>query len=56
MILYFYTFIYLSVGETCRNVIWNCLVEDTALFLRHFFEKFTNRDKQVKNKFIYFLI
>ncbi|KAL3119939.1 hypothetical protein niasHT_007067 [Heterodera trifolii] len=35
-----------SVGETCRRVIWSCFVEDTALFLRHFFEKFTNRTKQ----------
>uniref|UniRef100_A0A914HFS7 Uncharacterized protein n=1 Tax=Globodera rostochiensis TaxID=31243 RepID=A0A914HFS7_GLORO len=36
----------ISVGETCRRVIWSCLVEDTALFLRHFFEKLTNRPKQ----------
>lgn len=28
-----------------RTVIWNCLVEDAALFLRYFLEKLT-REKQ----------
>ena len=28
-------------------MVWNCLVEDTALFLRHFLEKLTNKSKQV---------
>ena len=37
-----------AVSETCRDIIWNCLVEDTGLFLRHFFEKLTNRAKQVQ--------
>jgi len=35
-----------SVGDTSRQVAWNCLIEDTSLFLRHFLEKFTNRAKQ----------
>jgi hydrogenase maturation factor HypE len=36
-----------SVSDYCRRVIWTCLVEDTALFLRHFLEKLTVRNKQV---------
>uniref|UniRef100_A0A0N4UG78 DUF3453 domain-containing protein n=1 Tax=Dracunculus medinensis TaxID=318479 RepID=A0A0N4UG78_DRAME len=27
-------------------IIWSCIVEDPALFLRHFLEKLTNRDRQ----------
>lgn len=34
-----------AVYEVAFKVIWHCLVEDTALFLRHFFEKLT-REKQ----------
>ena len=34
-----------AVYEVAYKVIWHCLVEDTALFLRHFFEKLT-REKQ----------
>ena len=34
-----------AVYEVAYKVIWHCLVEDTALFLRHFFEKIT-REKQ----------
>uniref|UniRef100_A0A7E4W3C8 UNC80 domain-containing protein n=1 Tax=Panagrellus redivivus TaxID=6233 RepID=A0A7E4W3C8_PANRE len=35
-----------SVSDTCRKVIWNCITEDSSLFLRHFLEKLTNKDKQ----------
>uniref|UniRef100_A0A5S6PYL0 UNC80 domain-containing protein n=1 Tax=Trichuris muris TaxID=70415 RepID=A0A5S6PYL0_TRIMR len=35
-----------SVSETASNVIWSCMVEDSALFFRHIFEKLTNNDKQ----------
>ncbi|XP_050045385.1 protein unc-80 homolog [Dermacentor andersoni] len=30
-----------AVYEVAYKVIWNCLVEDTALFLRHFLERLT---------------
>lgn len=30
-----------AVYEVAYKVIWHCLVEDTTLFLRHFFEKLT---------------
>ncbi|KAK0415429.1 hypothetical protein QR680_011941 [Steinernema hermaphroditum] len=36
----------ISVGDVSKKVIWSCIVEDTALFLRHFLEKLTNRDRQ----------
>uniref|UniRef100_A0A914DS60 Protein unc-80 homolog n=1 Tax=Acrobeloides nanus TaxID=290746 RepID=A0A914DS60_9BILA len=36
----------ISVGEVCKKVVWSCIVEDTSLFLRHFLEKLTNKDKQ----------
>ncbi|XP_036354476.1 protein unc-80 homolog isoform X2 [Octopus sinensis] len=36
----------MSVADTARNVIWKCLVDDPALFLRHFLEKLTNKDRQ----------
>ncbi|CAI5452393.1 unnamed protein product [Caenorhabditis angaria] len=36
-----------SVGDTAKKVIWTCIVEDPSLFLRHFLEKLTNRDRQV---------
>ncbi|KAK3087178.1 hypothetical protein FSP39_002695 [Pinctada imbricata] len=35
-----------SVSEVAEKVIWNCIVEDPALFLRYFLEKLTHRDKQ----------
>ncbi|TKR76778.1 hypothetical protein L596_017869 [Steinernema carpocapsae] len=36
----------ISVGDVSKKVVWSCIVEDTALFLRHFLEKLTNRDRQ----------
>ncbi|CAR64667.2 Protein unc-80 [Caenorhabditis elegans] len=35
-----------SVGDVAKKVIWTCIVEDPSLFLRHFLEKLTNRDRQ----------
>ncbi|KAH7731934.1 protein unc-80 [Aphelenchoides avenae] len=35
-----------SVGDVCRRIIWSCITEDPSLFLRHFLEKLTNREKQ----------
>lgn len=29
-----------------QKIIWSCIVEDPALFLRHFLEKLTNRERQ----------
>ena len=31
-----------------EQLIWQCLVEDPALFLRTFLEKLTNRDRRVR--------
>uniref|UniRef100_A0A915C2K7 Transmembrane protein n=1 Tax=Parascaris univalens TaxID=6257 RepID=A0A915C2K7_PARUN len=36
----------ISVSDVAKKVIWSCIVEDPALFLRHFLEKLTNRDRQ----------
>ena len=33
--------------EVAEQLIWQCLVEDPALFLRTFLEKLTNRDRRV---------
>lgn len=33
-----------AVYEVAYKVIWHCLVEDTTLFLRHFFEKLTKEN------------
>lgn len=35
-----------SVCDAAKKVIWQCIVEDPSLFLRHFLEKLTNRDRQ----------
>ncbi|KAL4003818.1 hypothetical protein ACH3XW_9180 [Acanthocheilonema viteae] len=35
-----------SVCDTVKKIIWSCIVEDPALFLRHFLEKLTNRERQ----------
>ncbi|KFD56195.1 hypothetical protein M513_02973 [Trichuris suis] len=35
-----------SVSETASKIIWNCMVEDSALFFRHIFEKLTNSNEQ----------
>lgn len=43
------------MADTARNVIWKCLVDDPALFLRHFLEKLTNKDRQVNNKLLMFI-
>ncbi|XP_074595949.1 unc80, NALCN channel complex subunit [Brevipalpus obovatus] len=32
--------------EVAYKVVWNCLVEDTSLFLRHLFEKLTRESQQ----------
>uniref|UniRef100_A0A158R4L5 UNC80 domain-containing protein n=1 Tax=Syphacia muris TaxID=451379 RepID=A0A158R4L5_9BILA len=37
---------FVTVSDTARRIIWLCIVEDPALFLRHFLEKLTNRDRQ----------
>ncbi|XP_014671826.1 PREDICTED: protein unc-80 homolog [Priapulus caudatus] len=34
-----------AVSEVAFKVIWSCLVEDPALFFRHFLEKMTNRER-----------
>jgi len=36
-----------SVNEVVRKVIWSCLVEDCALFIRYILEKLTVKEKQV---------
>lgn len=36
----------IAVGDVCKKVIWNCITEDSSLFLRHFLEKLTTKDKQ----------
>ncbi|MFH4982180.1 hypothetical protein AB6A40_008889, partial [Gnathostoma spinigerum] len=36
----------ISVSDVAKKVIWSCICEDPALFLRHFLEKLTNRDRQ----------
>ena len=38
---------FISVSEVAEKVIWNCVVEDPNLFLRHFLEKMTHKDKHV---------
>ena len=35
------------MSEVAEKIIWNCLVEDPILFLRHFLEKLTHKDKYV---------
>ncbi|CAG5120059.1 unnamed protein product, partial [Candidula unifasciata] len=35
-----------SVAEVAYKVIWDCIVDDPILFLRHFLEKLTNKDRQ----------
>ncbi|CAG9539348.1 unnamed protein product, partial [Cercopithifilaria johnstoni] len=35
-----------SVSDIAKKIIWSCIVEDPALFLRHFLEKLTNRKRQ----------
>ncbi|VDN45414.1 unnamed protein product [Gongylonema pulchrum] len=40
-----------SVSDIAKKIIWSCIVEDPALFLRHFLEKLTNRDRQASLSF-----
>ncbi|CAE1324419.1 UNC80 [Acanthosepion pharaonis] len=42
----------ISVADMARKVIWKCLVEDPALFLRHFLEKLTNKERQEELMFL----
>ncbi|VDN04676.1 unnamed protein product [Thelazia callipaeda] len=35
-----------SVSDVAEKIIWSCIVEDPALFFRHFLEKITNRTRQ----------
>ena len=41
----------LLVGDLAYSLVWKCLVEDPQIFFRRFFEKITNKNKQV----LYFL-
>ena len=40
-----------AVREVAEQLIWQCLVEDPALFMRTFLEKLTNRDRRVSTVF-----
>ncbi|KAL5011899.1 hypothetical protein ScPMuIL_010450 [Solemya velum] len=42
----------IAVSEVAGKIIWNCLVEDPILFLRHFLEKLTNKDRQEEMMFL----
>jgi hypothetical protein len=35
------------INELCEKVILNCLIDDSPLFLRYFFEKITQKEKKV---------
>ena len=35
------------VGEITKKIVWTCLVEDPSLFMRHFLEKLTSKERQV---------
>uniref|UniRef100_A0A1I8EPX7 Uncharacterized protein n=1 Tax=Wuchereria bancrofti TaxID=6293 RepID=A0A1I8EPX7_WUCBA len=43
-----------SVSDTVKKIVWSCIVEDPALFLRHFLEKLTNRERQARTSNIAF--
>lgn len=36
-----------SVSAVAQQILWNCLIEDPALVLRHFLEKLTVSNRQV---------
>ena len=36
-----------SVSEVANKIIWDSIVDDPVLFLRHFLEKLTNKERQV---------
>ncbi|XP_052063828.1 protein unc-80 homolog [Mytilus californianus] len=46
----------ISVSEVSEKVIWNALVDDPVLFLRHFLEKLTVKDKLDKVEELLFLL
>ncbi|XP_055887561.1 protein unc-80 homolog isoform X2 [Biomphalaria glabrata] len=41
-----------SVAEVANKVIWDCIVDDPILFLRHFLEKLTVKDRQEELMFL----
>ncbi|XP_052242651.1 protein unc-80 homolog isoform X2 [Dreissena polymorpha] len=41
-----------AVNEVAEKVIWNCIVEDPVLFMRHFLEKITHREKHEELLFL----
>ena len=45
-----------DVPDPGRQVIWKCLVEDSALFLRHFLEKLTRERQEVMLQYLRRLI
>uniref|UniRef100_T1IVG6 Uncharacterized protein n=1 Tax=Strigamia maritima TaxID=126957 RepID=T1IVG6_STRMM len=51
-------FLFLFLYQVAHQTIWNCLVEDPALFLRHFLEKLTRERQdemiQILRRFIRF--
>lgn len=42
-----------AVSAVAQQVLWNCLIEDPALVLRHFLEKLTVSNRQVRRDFKY---
>lgn len=40
-----------SVSAVAQQILWNCLIEDPALVLRHFLEKLTVSNRQVGMNF-----
>lgn len=43
----FNDYILSSVSAVAQQILWNCLIEDPALVLRHFLEKLTVSNRQV---------
>ncbi|KAK7094571.1 hypothetical protein V1264_006106 [Littorina saxatilis] len=41
-----------SVSEVANKIIWDCIVDDPILFLRHFLEKLTNKERQEELTFL----
>lgn len=39
------------VSAVAQQVLWNCLIEDPALVLRHFLEKLTVSNRQVRHDY-----
>ncbi|XP_052808844.1 protein unc-80-like isoform X2 [Mya arenaria] len=42
----------IAVREVAEKIIWSCLVEDPVLFMRHFLEKITHKEKHEELLFI----